>query len=114
METNKEETPPLSIHDKRRRILEKVKTDKMVAMGINAASEDGQKKLTKVKRSLSPNPVSNRRVHSKSPQRPRSTSPVVMEGSPRKKNKKPVKGAVPVSGGKHPKPQEVSLCRCLV
>lgn len=105
-----EEALPLSIRDKRRQILMQVKSDKMVAMGLSTMTEEGEKKLTKTKRSLSPNPISSRRAHSKTPQRPRSTSPVVMEDNTHKKNKRTPKGGIPVDRGKHLKPQEVSLC----
>ena len=107
MAKKEEET---SIRDKRRQILEQVKSHKMAAMGLSTMTEEGEKRLTKTKRSVSPNPVSRRQVHSKSPQRPRSTSPVIMEDSAHKKNKRTSKGGIPVDRGKHLKPQEVSLC----
>ena len=86
-----------------------VKSDKMLAMGRSSMNEEEGKKLTKTKRSLSPNPISRHRAHGKSPQRPRSTSPVVMESIAHKKNKRSSKGDVLVDSWKHLKPQEVSL-----
>ena len=98
---NHEPPGPLSIQDRRKQILRQV-TDKKnaISTSLSAAPEDGAtRKLPRIpkkskemlagKRSLSPNPVSNRRAHSKSPKRPRSTSP--MEDSPRKKRKKAAK-----------------------
>ena len=72
---NNNEASSLSIRDRRMQILKRVKTDK-IAMSLSAASADDKAAGKSIKRSLSPTPVSKRRkAGSKSPQRPRSTSP---------------------------------------
>ena len=98
------EAPPLSIQDKRREILKRVKKDKMAAKTLGGALEE--EKMMK-KGSLSP--PSWRRGKSKSPQRPRSMSPMATESGGRKtKKNKNVSFSLTVSG-KHDKAQEVSF-----
>jgi hypothetical protein len=99
------ETPALSIQDRRKQILRQVTSKKKaISSGLSTAAVDGvvPQKSQSLKRSLSPSPVSNRRAHSKSPKRPRSTSPI--ENSPVKNRKRPVQKLVSVSV----KAQEVS------
>ena len=102
--TGDSEAAPLSIHDRRKQILQRVKKGKL-AMSQGASTEEARKTLTK--RSLSPNPVSNRRAHSKSPKRPRSTSPIATDDKVSKKKKKHLKVSFAVAE-KHLKSQEVS------
>ena len=93
------ESPFLSIQDRRKQILRQV-TDKKKAIStsLSAGPADASptaslpripkksRDASAPKRSLSPSPVSNRRAYSKSPKRPRSSSP--MEENTRKKRKK--------------------------
>ena len=94
--------PPLSIQDKRLKILQRVKKEARTLGG--ALDEEKAMK----KGSLSP--PGKRRGHSKSPQRTRSVSPMTTgnSGEKGKKNSKKVKFSVPISG-KHDKAQEVSF-----
>ena len=97
------ETPALSIQDRRKQILRQVASKKKaISSSLSAAAVDDsvasvpqQQKSQSLKRSLSPSPVSNRRAHSKSPKRPRSTSPI--ENSPIKKRKRPVQKLISVT-----------------
>ena len=99
------EAPPLSIQDKRREILKRVKKDKMAAKTLGGALEEEEKMMKKG--SLSP--PSWRRGKSKSPQRPRSMSPMATESGGRKtKKNKNVSFSLTVSG-KHDKAQDVSF-----
>ena len=105
------EMPVLSIQDRRKQILRQVTSKKKaISSSLSAAAVDGdvasvprQQKSQSLKRSLSPSPVSNRRAHSKSPKRPRSTSPIETN-SPVKKRKRPIQKLISASV----KAQEVS------
>ena len=102
------ETSTLSIQDKRKQILRAVAdAKKAISSSLSAAAVEGGASVPQksaesraLKRSLSPSPVSNRRAHSNSPKRPRSTSPI--EASPVKKKKRPKLVSV--------KTREVSVC----
>ena len=104
------EAPALSIQDRRKQILRQVADrKKAISSSLSVAAVEDIASVTQksmesrpLKRSLSPSPVSGRRSHSKSPKRPRSTSPI--ENSPVKKRKRPTQKLVSVSM----KTQEVS------
>lgn len=88
------EAPSLSIQDRRKQILRQVSDKKKaISSSLSSSASDEVASLPVepkiLKRSLSPSPVSSRRAHSKSPKRPRSTSPI--GDSPKKKRKKAVR-----------------------